>query len=59
MMDIPNTFLIGGMSGGRLAPVIPIRWPLSAEDAALLAAWLVAMGVGRDKFLEILAEVEK
>lgn len=59
MAERPNKFFIG-VRGDQYGPLAPIQWPLSADDALLLAAWLVAMAepLATESFETILKEVQ-
>lgn len=55
-----NKFFIG-MRDGKLTPaVVTIPWPLSPDDALLLAAWLVAMAepFSNTLFADVLKDVK-
>lgn len=62
-MDIGNKFLIGAAGHGKnmkIAPAVQPPWPLSPDDALLMAAWLVAIAEpwANDKFNDLLKQVQ-
>lgn len=58
-VDTTNRFLIGVRASDSLVgPLFSIDWPLNEEDALNLAAWLVVLAGGKEKFLEVLDAIE-
>lgn len=58
-IDTTNKFIVAWTEHG-IALLNPPRSPISADDALLLAAWLVAIaeGVGPHRFDEVLKAVQ-
>lgn len=56
-IDTMNRFVVAVGHGGIIV-MAPPRGPISDEDARILAAYLVALSGGRDKFLRVLDAVE-
>lgn len=55
--DTLNKFMVG-ISGARITFLRPVPHTISMDDALNLAAWLVALADGRDKFPAVLEAVQ-
>lgn len=56
--DSANHFGVGGQ-GDKVIVNFPIPRPMTRGQALNLAAWLVAIADGQDKFQQTLAEIKK
>lgn len=58
MISTLNKFFIAVDAGAdRIGPLLPISWPMPADDALVLAAWLVAITGRVDEFNQLLGRV--
>ncbi len=58
-MVVFNKFLVSTTTNNRVLMMNPPLGPISEEDALLLAAWLVALSGGMEKFQPVLDAVER